>query len=209
MIAWQSLATSPEATALYALIVAGLEKKFQFIRPLVKWGENHKGIVSAGVAEAETLASEALHAPQLAALELKAKHLESQVQQSEIYKAATAVLHNLDVKVETMTPETKNAVAVAITNEVHNLFGKTVSVSQVLGVVGEFQSLASKVSSSPSVTAANQLSQAASQANTPAQTVPVVDTSTAPSAPTPSAPTPSSPTPSAPAGAVVPPVQGA
>lgn len=39
------LATSREAIAVYMLVIAGIEKKFQFIRPVARFVKNHPGII--------------------------------------------------------------------------------------------------------------------------------------------------------------------
>ncbi|MCL6442093.1 MAG: hypothetical protein K6T83_01280 [Alicyclobacillus sp.] len=172
MVTLQQLYEAAGGTAGATLLLAALEKRFQWIKPVVKWGEEHKDVVAAAVAEGEQLVGNLLHSPALATVKLELEHAKQQVEQSEIYKAATAVLHNVSVRVEQLTPETKNAVAVAIATQVHKLFGKTVTVAQVVGVIDEFQKLAEKVAPEPAVQAANQLVQpSATEANTEAQTV--------------------------------------
>ena len=175
------LATSKEAISVYALALAALEKKFQFIKPVVQWGKAHEGALKTLEKDVENVASDVFHSPTLAAMKLENAHLKSQMEQSDIYKVATAVLHNVGVKVEQMTPDMKNSVAVAVTNEVHALYGKIVTAHQVLGVLDEFQTLATKVSASPSVTAVDQLTQATAQ-TVAAQAQDQTPTATTPSA---------------------------
>lgn len=147
----EQILTSKEAIAVYALILAGLDKKFQFIKPIVKYAENHKRAVKTAEHVLEDGMNAVLHSPEVVALKTKADKLEKDVEKSDIYKAATAVLHNLSVKVEDLTPEMINVVGLTISNQVYRLFGKKVSVKDVIAILDEFKTLATDVASQQGV----------------------------------------------------------
>lgn len=151
------LATSKGAIAIYALLLAAIEKKFQFIKPGVKWVESHKGILKAALREVGVFGSDVLHSPALAGVELEAKHFAHEVENSDLYKTTTAVLHNLSKRVENLTSTDINVVAPVIVTEAKRLFGKEFTVDQVKGVIAEIQKLFADVAPQPNVKAANQI----------------------------------------------------
>lgn len=110
-------------------------------------------VIKVGVTAVEDL----LKLPELAGVKKKVGELESELTQSQIFKATDAVMHNLAVKVEDISPETENAIALAITTQVQKLFGKTVTVAQVVSTIDEMKKLAQKVAPEPAVQAAKQL----------------------------------------------------
>lgn len=65
------VATSPEAVAVYSLVVAGLEKKFQFIKPAVKYLKEGTAFLKPIEQEGEKLAGEVLDTPKMVALDRK------------------------------------------------------------------------------------------------------------------------------------------
>lgn len=116
-----TLATSKEAVAVYALVLAGIEKKFQFIKPIVKFAESHKGVAK----EVEQLAvnglGELVHSPHVAELELKAKRIEEDLQDNQLVQLAGQVLHAAGKRLDNLTPNQKTGLALVVSTEAKKL----------------------------------------------------------------------------------------
>ncbi|WP_436663532.1 hypothetical protein ACOALA_13390 [Alicyclobacillus acidoterrestris] len=125
------VATSPEAIAVYSLVVAGLEKKFQFIKPVVSYIKDHKEVATAVVAEGEKLAGEVLHSPKLAELEVKLSKAENELSQNKLVQLAGQVLHATGKRLDELTANQKTGIALVVSTEAQKL-GLTVTQAEVL-----------------------------------------------------------------------------
>lgn len=138
---------SPEATALYALVIAGLEKKFQFIKPLVKWGEDHKSVVSVAVKEGEKVLNDVIHSPELAGLKAEAENLKNQLEDTRIVQIAGTVIHAFSKSLDSLTEDELSTASLIIKTEAQRL-GITVNTNQVLDALKKVQHVADLVASS-------------------------------------------------------------
>ncbi|MFB5189067.1 hypothetical protein [Alicyclobacillus fastidiosus] len=124
------ITTSPEAIAVYSLAVAGLEKKFQFIKPTVKFLKDHSSAFAPVVQEGEKLAGEVLHSPKVEELKLKLSHTENELSNNKLVQLAGQVLYASGKRLNELTPDQKTGIALVVSTEAKKL-GLTVRSSAI------------------------------------------------------------------------------
>ncbi|WDL96063.1 hypothetical protein [Alicyclobacillus sp. ALC3] len=159
------LLVSKEAIAVYALALAALEKKFQFIKPVVKYLENHQSVatdiaeklpqsavvaVEDGVKFIEHLAESPVMAPFVAKGKIEVQHLIDEVEHDKAIMQAQAILRQAGGAYEGLKPDVKVKVETVLKLALSKM-GINFSEAEVKSTLHAADTLAKNVANSPEV----------------------------------------------------------
>lgn len=175
------VATSPEAIAVYSLVVLGIEKKCQFIKPVAKYLKEGTALLAPVIQDGEKLAGEVMHAPKVAELEAKLSHAESQLSDNKLVQLAGQVLHALGKRLDELTTNQKTGIALVISTEAAKA-GLTVTQSAVLAALATADKAVDVIGSLPLFKSAKEIDAAPSPAPVQQEQNPPADNGQAPAA---------------------------
>lgn len=166
------LLVSKEAIAVYALALAAIEKKFQFIKPAVKYAKAHDGVLKtleqdvAGLIKSPAVAATEAHLKM--ELDAEMKKVEASTL-GKLAAEAVAGIGKMGKSLSQLSPEELNAVAIHIETTAQTL-GFNLSKQAITDALNVAEAAATAIPNVPVIaTAAKFASEVAAAQTAPAK----------------------------------------